>query len=131
MFPRNCYSIAASTAKSDQSLAPTFSVTIKHSTLALPDAEKYTSNTKSGFTFSILDNSTLRISITPQKPYDEIDKLFRCACAMLTRYKLTTRECCEIIQAYETHLSRHGVDSEYSPKKSLPSSCRVNYNSTF
>jgi hypothetical protein len=126
MFRSKCYDIVVSTAKEKCALAPEFSVEINHSTLAMDEIDKFANDVTSGFVFSIINNNKLKISITPQTPFDDQDRLFRSACAMLTRYKLTLKSCSEIIQAYETHLSRHSVYSQYSPKKSPSSSIRIN-----
>lgn len=118
MFARKCYAVTIADKKIDQALAPTFSVTIAHSTIGLSDADRYVKSTDSGFKCSIDSGDQLTISITPQAGFDESDKLFRNAYAMLTRYKLTSREAEEITRAYESYLARFNVKSSMSAKRS-------------
>jgi hypothetical protein len=123
----NCYKTKIATQKNANALAPTFSVEIDHCTL-IAEADKYIKQSKNGFAFAVINSDKLEISITPQAPFDEIDKLFRSACAMLTNHKLTSKECAAIISAYETHLSHYGVNSTFSARRSSSACNGMNRN---
>lgn len=94
-----------------------FTVIINHSIL-YPGIEDYMKKSQDGFTFTPIDYNTIELNITPTLPIDKVDSLFRGAVSLLNKNKLVTKEYCEIITAYETHLRRHGFESTNTVKKS-------------
>lgn len=106
------YSIDIAKEKEENALAPAFKVNINHTTIP-NDVEKYSRKQVSGFSFNLIDNNHLSISVTPTNNFKECDQEFRNALGTLTNYRLTLRDADEIIKKYERYLSDHQLESQY------------------
>jgi hypothetical protein len=107
---------------------PIFSVTINQSSSDYA-VNAYAQKSNDYFKYEI-NNSSIKISITPHQQMGDTDTLFANARSLLSRNSIiTSRDSCEIESAYSAHMKKHG--GSLSNSKDNHNIERENHGSSF